>query len=101
MKSSQTTRKRTSSGQKRKPNRKASVDNPLTSNANGNILHPEVPEGSRHLPVNFSLLPGNAALIVTLLVTLLTLALRVYYVTLETSWWILHPDEIYQSLEGI
>ncbi|KAK7474442.1 hypothetical protein BaRGS_00034325 [Batillaria attramentaria] len=29
----------------------------------------------------------------------LTLVSRVYYVTQPHNWWILHPDEIYQSLE--
>ncbi|XP_025089757.1 uncharacterized protein LOC112561459 [Pomacea canaliculata] len=33
------------------------------------------------------------------LVTLLTLLLRVRHVFQESAWWILHPDEIYQSLE--
>ena len=96
-----TPRRRNPSGQKKKPHRKAfrTQDNSPGSKTNGSVLHPEVPEG--HLLEDFSLLPSSAAIIVTLLVTLLTLALRVYYVTLETSWWILHPDEIYQSLEGM
>ena len=35
------------------------------------------------------------------LVFLLTLVFRVWYVSRKENWWILHPDEIYQTLEGI
>ena len=31
----------------------------------------------------------------------LTSALRVHYVTQPRNWWIMHPDEIYQTMEGI
>lgn len=34
------------------------------------------------------------------IVVLVTLVIRVYYVTLPSSLWVLHPDEIYQSMEG-
>ena len=30
----------------------------------------------------------------------LTSALRVQYVMRPSNWWILHPDEIYQTMEG-
>ncbi|GFO35173.1 mannosyltransferase [Plakobranchus ocellatus] len=33
------------------------------------------------------------------LVTFLTLAYRVVHVTNPSNWWVLHPDEIYQSME--
>ncbi|XP_076473020.1 uncharacterized protein LOC143302299 isoform X2 [Babylonia areolata] len=45
------------------------------------------------------MLSRNHAVLMTLMVTLVTAVLRVYYVTLKTSGWVLHPDEIYQSLE--
>lgn len=35
------------------------------------------------------------------LATIVTMAIRVHYVTRDTSGWIAHPDEIYQSLEGM
>ena len=34
-------------------------------------------------------------------VHIITLILRLYIVSQKWSWWILHPDEIYQSLEGM
>ena len=34
-------------------------------------------------------------------VFLFTLVFRVWYVSRKENWWILHPDEIYQTLEGI
>ena len=34
------------------------------------------------------------------LVFLFTLVFRVWYVSRKENWWILHPDEIYQTLEG-
>ena len=33
-------------------------------------------------------------------VFLFTLVFRVWYVSRKKNWWILHPDEIYQTLEG-
>ena len=33
-------------------------------------------------------------------VSLFTLVFRVWYVSRMKNWWILHPDEIYQTLEG-
>ena len=33
-------------------------------------------------------------------VFLFTLVFRVWYVCRKKNWWILHPDEIYQTLEG-
>ena len=35
------------------------------------------------------------------MVFLFTLVFRVWYVSRKENWWILHPDEIYQTLEGI
>ena len=35
------------------------------------------------------------------LVFLFTLVFRVWYVSRKENWWILHPDEVYQTLEGI
>ena len=35
------------------------------------------------------------------IVFLFTLVFRVWYVSGKENWWILHPDEIYQTLEGI
>ena len=34
------------------------------------------------------------------MVFVFTLVFRLHYVSQKTNWWILHPDEIYQSLEG-
>lgn len=34
------------------------------------------------------------------IVFVFTLLFRLHYVSQKTNWWILHPDEIYQSLEG-
>jgi hypothetical protein len=34
------------------------------------------------------------------IVFLFTLVFRLHYVSQKTNWWTLHPDEIYQSLEG-
>ena len=31
---------------------------------------------------------------------LCTLIIRVSYVSRKINWWILHPDEVFQSLEG-
>lgn len=31
---------------------------------------------------------------------IVTIFLRLYVVTNRDSWWILHPDEVFQSLEG-
>ncbi|KAL8605101.1 hypothetical protein ACOMHN_018902 [Nucella lapillus] len=42
---------------------------------------------------------SNGAIMTSLLVTLVTAVGRVYYITLETSRWVLHPDEIYQGVE--
>ena len=29
-----------------------------------------------------------------------TLSWRLYHVTQKINWWILHPDEVFQTLEG-
>ena len=42
------------------------------------------------------LFPGNTHWFVFLF----TLMFRVWYVSRKKNWWILHPDEIYQTLEG-
>ncbi|GFR70494.1 mannosyltransferase [Elysia marginata] len=34
------------------------------------------------------------------LVTVMTFAIRVHHVIEPKNWWVLHPDEIYQSMEG-
>jgi len=34
------------------------------------------------------------------LVFFLTLCFRIRYVSRKENWWILHPDEIFQSVEG-
>ena len=35
------------------------------------------------------------------IVVMVTVAMRIRYVTSHKSYWILHPDEIYQSVEGM
>lgn len=34
------------------------------------------------------------------IVFLVTILLRFHYVSQKQNWWILHPDEIFQSMEG-
>lgn len=34
------------------------------------------------------------------IVFLVTLVLRCYYVSQKNNWWVLHPDEIFQAMEG-
>lgn len=34
-------------------------------------------------------------------VFVVTLAIRVHYVNQPHNWWVVHPDEIFQSLEGV
>ena len=35
------------------------------------------------------------------LIVLMTLVFRLWYVSKTENWWILHPDEVYQTIEGI
>ena len=35
------------------------------------------------------------------LIVLFTLVFRLWYVSKTENWWILHPDEVYQTIEGI
>ena len=34
------------------------------------------------------------------LIVLMTLVFRLWYVSKTENWWILHPDEVYQTIEG-
>ena len=34
------------------------------------------------------------------IVTIVTMIVRVSYVVSPRSWWMIHPDEVYQSIEG-
>ena len=34
------------------------------------------------------------------LLFIVTMVFRLWYVSMPTNWWILHPDEIYQTIEG-
>lgn len=34
------------------------------------------------------------------IVFVVTLVLRCYYVSQKNNWWLLHPDEIFQAMEG-
>ncbi|XP_070205577.1 uncharacterized protein [Littorina saxatilis] len=97
MKSTKKTRKRSVSGHQKKLQCSVSSSQQQTT---GQISSSGVTECAWRCSATVSsLLRDNAAIVVTLLVSLVTLVIRVYYVTLDTSWWILHPDEIYQSLE--